>query len=268
MADELASACPSASHVLAGITGLLLGITLLVRLDGPSDILLVIPYCGLLVLNRRRQVLPLVVGMIIGLLYGTVDGAVLTRPYLRTNISSVKPMVAAFVGGDRGHRGGRVVAAATRALDPRPAPGSVRRGDRSSRSSCSRPSSSGPTWSENWHALQDAPLSLHWVYWYTGGPVIALGASASRCSPAGALRGQSPVWVLPLLVFAWTIAEFLLRPAITPHQPWASRRMVPAVLPGLILFAIWLAAWLGRRSAGRQAGERAARIWSGSRGCW
>ena len=51
------------------------------------------------------------------------------------------------------------------------------------------------------------------------------------------MRGQSPVWVLPLLVFAWTITEFLYRPAITPHQPWASRRIVPAVLPGLILFA-------------------------------
>ena len=46
MADELAK---SATHVLAGITGLLLGITLLVRLDGPSDILLVVPYCGLLI---------------------------------------------------------------------------------------------------------------------------------------------------------------------------------------------------------------------------
>ena len=44
----------SSTHVLAGITGLLLGITLLVRLDGPNDILLVIPYCGLLVAGGGR----------------------------------------------------------------------------------------------------------------------------------------------------------------------------------------------------------------------
>ena len=237
----------SASHVLAGITGLLLGITLLVRLDGPSDILLVVPYCGLLILNRRRQVLPLVVGIMIGLLYGTVDGAVLSRPYLRTNISSVKPMVAAFAlltvvtavavwwlrrrGRPIPVAGPRMVTAVTALPFVVLAAFVVR-----------------PYVERNWHALQDAPLSLHWVYWYTGGPIIALGVIGIALLARRCVRGESPVWVLPLLVFAWTIAEFLLRPAITPHQPWASRRMVPAVLPGLILFSIWLAAWLGRRA--------------------
>jgi hypothetical protein len=237
----------SATHVLAGITGLLLGITLLVRLDGPSDILLVVPYCGLLVLNRRRQVLPLVVGMIIGLLYGTADGVVLSRPYLRTNISSVVPMTEAFA----------LVAVATAAAvwwlrrRGRPIPlahprvvkavtilpfvvlaGFVVR----------------PYVERNWRALQYAPLSLHWTYWYTGGPMILLATIGIALVARRCVRGQSPVWVLPLLVFTWTIAEFLLRPAITPHQPWAGRRMVPGVLPGLILFSMWLAAWLGRKA--------------------
>ena len=39
----------------------------------------------------------------------------------------------------------------------------------------------------------------------------------------------APVWVLPILVFACATCIFLLRPAITPHQPMASRRLVPAV---------------------------------------
>jgi hypothetical protein len=237
----------SATHVLAGITGLLLGITLLVRLDGPSDILFVVPYCGLLVLNRRRQVLPLVVGIIIGLLYGSVDGLVLSRPYLHTNTSSVKPMLAAFVLLIAAtvvavwwlRRRGRPILVASprvvRAVTILPfvvLAAFVFR----------------PYVERNWHALQYAPLSLHWVYWYTGGPIIALGVIGIALLARRCVRGQSPVWVLPLLVFAWTIAEFLLRPAITPHQPWASRRMVPAVLPGLILFSVWLAAWLGRRA--------------------
>ena len=46
------------------------------------------------------------------------------------------------------------------------------------------------------------------------------------------------------MVFALTITECLYRPAITPDQPWASRRLVPAVLPGFILLAVWLVAWL------------------------
>jgi hypothetical protein len=240
----------SATHVLAGITGLLLGITLLVRLDGPSDILLVVPYCGLLLLNRQRQVVPLVIGMIIGLLYGTVDGLGLSRPYLRTNISSVIPMAEVFgfaiVAVSAAvwwlwwlrRRGRTLPAVSTRlvkAVTILPfvvlAAFAVR-----------------PYVERNWRALQYAPMSLHWVYWYIGGPVILLGTVGIALLARRCVRGQQPVWVLPLLVFAWTITEFLLRPAITPHQPWASRRLVPAVLPGLILFSVWLVAWLSRKA--------------------
>jgi hypothetical protein len=40
----------------------------------------------------------------------------------------------------------------------------------------------------------------------------------------------------------------LWRPAVSPDQPWASRRLVPFVLPGLILGAIWASAWLKQRA--------------------
>src|SRR2546430_13833115 len=46
------------------------------------------------------------------------------------------------------------------------------------------------------------------------------------------------------MVFAWIIVPVLARPAIVPNQPWASRRLVPGVLPGLILLAVWAVAWL------------------------
>ena len=239
----------SASHVLAGLTGLLFGITLLVRIDGPADVLFVVPYCGLLVLRRQRQVIALVIGMVIGLVYGAVDGWFLTRPYLTgTNKSSVEYLVAAFV----------VITLATVAavwwlrrrgselrITPKPwlvttvtalpfiviAVFIVR-----------------PYVERNWHALQYAPLSLHWIYWYTGFTAIAFAVFATAMLGRRCLKGEAPVWVLPLVTFAWALVWFLLRPAITPHQPYASRRLVPAVLPGLILLAVWLAAWLGRKS--------------------
>jgi hypothetical protein len=50
------------------------------------------------------------------------------------------------------------------------------------------------------------------------------------------------------MVFACATCIFLLRPAITPHQPMASRRLAAAVLPGLILLAVWMAAWIGRKA--------------------
>jgi hypothetical protein len=236
----------NATHVLAALTGLMLGIALLVRIDAPADILLIVPFCGLLVLQRRRQVVPLVLGMLVGLVYGTVDGLVLSRPYLHTNASSVKPMVMAFValavvtalvvmlllmrGRELPRLHPRLIDAAAIVPFVVLAAFVIR-----------------PYVQRNWSKLHYAPLSLHWVYWYIGGPVILLATIAAAMLVRRCLRGEAPVWVLPLLVFGWSTVEFLYRPAITPFQPWASRRLVPVVLPGLILLAAWLAAWLTRK---------------------
>ena len=238
----------SPSHVLAGVTGLLLGITLLVRIDGPADILFVVPYCGLLVLRRQRQVIALVTGIVVGLAYGAVDALVLTRPYLDTNRQSVEAMVAAFA----------LAAVATGAavwwlrrrgsqLRTPPPPWLVK-------ALVTLPFilivafALRPYVETNWHALQYAPLSLRWIYWYTGAAVIAFAVIATAMLGRRCVKGEAPVWVLPLLTFSWAIVWFLLRPAITAHQPYASRRLIPAVLPGLILLAVWLAAWLTSRS--------------------
>src|SRR5262249_29775210 len=43
-------------------------------------------------------------------------------------------------------------------------------------------------------------------------------------------------------------------------QPWASRRLVPVVFPGLILLATWAAAWLIRRARDRGAGSLTAAV--------
>jgi hypothetical protein len=236
----------STTHVLAGLTGLALGMTLLVRLDGPSDILLVVPYLGILVLQQRRQVMPLFLGMVVGLAYGAVDGLVLSRPYLHTNISSVNPMVAAFAGATA------VTALAVMAMLMR-GRGLPRVHPRLADAAVVLPFlviaafAVRPYLQKDWRKLEYAPISLHWVYWYIGGPAILLATIAAAILARRCLRGQAPVWVLPLLVLSWSIIEFLYRPAITPHQPNASRRLVPAVLPGLILLAVWLTAWLARR---------------------
>jgi hypothetical protein len=50
------------------------------------------------------------------------------------------------------------------------------------------------------------------------------------------------------MIAVWVIVTVLCRPAVSPDQPWASRRLVPFVLPGLILGAIWASAWLKQRA--------------------
>jgi hypothetical protein len=90
---------------------------------------------------------------------------------------------------------------------------------------------------------QYAQLTLHWVYWYIGGLAIALAGAGAAALSYGCLRGRYPAWALPLMMFSWSIVAFLYRPGITADQPWASRRLVPMVLPGFILLATWAVAW-------------------------
>jgi hypothetical protein len=256
------------ARVLAALGGLALGITLLVRIDGASDILPLIPYCGLLLIGRRPQALPLLGGLVVGVIYGGVDGLVLSRPYLASIKSSLVPLtlitgvviiatlIAIALLQDKGVpkiRGSRlpnavgvltVVVALGFAF--RPYFQTVRQ------------TSNGGL--ENsmagYQRLNHLPidptrvyweLSMHWVFWYLGIPVVALATLGVVLLSRRCLWGQAPTWTLPLVLFAWVIVTTLYRPSITPDQPWASRRLVPAVLPGFILLAVWASSWLGGR---------------------
>jgi hypothetical protein len=254
--DSLASD-GAAARVVAALGGLALGLTLLVRIDGVSDILLVIPYGGILLLGRRPQAVPLLGGLAAGVLCGAVEGLVLSRPYLDSISSSLKPLVALVVlavvltavavlalwgrGVPQVHAKWLLNVPAVLAvlivlgLAARPYLTPVPRGRHGTVAAIvTHASPPGPYWA----------LSLHWVFWYIGIPAVLLGTAGAALLGRRCLRGRAPAWTLPLMVFAWSIVTVLYRPAIVPTQPWASRRLVPGVLPGFILLAVWMVAWL------------------------
>src|ERR1700733_1957146 len=72
---------PTQDIVLAALAGLTLGLTILVRIDGLSDILPAVPFLGVLLAARRRQGIPFGIGLVIGVGYGLADGYLLSRPY-------------------------------------------------------------------------------------------------------------------------------------------------------------------------------------------
>jgi hypothetical protein len=290
--DSLAAKGKPAS-ILAGIGGLALGLTFLVRLDGASDILPVIPYCGLLFIARRPQAPAMVAGFAVGALYGILDGTLLTWPYLKQNMSSVSPLTKIAIAVTAL----TILTIIVVRIVPRVVPRLVPR-----------------RWSGRWHwpatvkvpnwlayslailpvlvvlgfvirpyvqttraqsvasfqsaiaayqIAENQPIdpsrlyyetSLHWVFWYIGVPAVVLAAAGAAVLVWRCVRGGLPQWTLPLLVFSWAIVSTLYRPAITPDQPWASRRLVPAVLPGFILLAVWAVrealAWLRKRGVG------------------
>jgi hypothetical protein len=240
------------ARVLALLGGLGIGIAVLVRIDAPADALPIFPYLGLLVVRRQRQAVPAIIGLAIGWVWGWYDAIFVSFPYVfQTNKSSSIPMVEIIVAVLI------VTVAAGLWLRWR-----------------MRVAGSLPQIGQHWYLprwlrtfvailpfvvlagfaarshfqpnyVKDdyVQLTLHWVYWYLGGPAIALAAIGAAVLGYGCLRGRWPVWALPLMMFCWSIVLFLYRPGITPDQPWASRRLVPMVLPGFIILAVWALAW-------------------------
>lgn len=271
------SADGARSRLTAGLGGLALGLSILARIDGLSDILPVIPYCGLLLVGRRRQAIALVSGLALGSAYGLVDGFVLSKPYLTSIQSSVRPLelvdlivigvtAVAVVAALWLRRGGRLITRPTwlanaavvlpiaiaLALTIRPLLQTVRR---------QAPSAAAVARYQLADHLPIDPtrtyaeISLRWVFWYIGIPAVVLATLAAAILVRRCLLGRAQAWTLPLMAFGWVIVTCLYRPAITPDHPWASRRLVPVVLPAFIVLAVWAADWLVDQA--RQRGLRA-----------
>ena len=253
-----------AARILSGLASLGLGLTFLVRLDGASDILPVIPYCGLIFVASRKKALPMIIGFAAGAGYGLLDGVLLTWPYLLENMTSVSPLAkivlivtALTVVGVVAVQIWRTprlpvwVAYAAAALPVviiaafliRPYLQITRARSQSSFQSII----AAYQLAENQPidpSRQYYEISLHWVFWYIGIPAVVLGTLGAAILVFRCVRRGAPAWTLPLLVFSWAIVSTLYRPAITPDQPWASRRLVPAVLPGFVLLAVWAVRWI------------------------
>jgi len=253
------------ARVIAALGGLALGLTLLVRIDGAADILPLIPYCGLLLLGRRPQWLPLLGGLLAGGIYGVVDGVVLSRPYLSSIKAALVPLIliaglvtvaTLIVVAVRWDKGVPVI---RRTWLPNAVAGlvvvivlgfTIRPYVQTVRAASSKGLQTTIAGYQKADHLPIDPtrlyyeLSMDWVFWYIGVPAVILATLGAVLLSRRCLAGRATAWVLPLVTFGWTIITTLYSPSITPDQPWASRRLVPAVLPGFILLAVWACSWI------------------------
>lgn len=259
--DSQRSGAVRAARTLAALAGLALGITLLVRVDGAADTLPIVPWCGALLLARRPQAVPLIAGFAVGTAYGVIDGAFVTFPYLQHNMSSVAPLIMltvvlilVTVVVVMGLRSGisiprpRWLPAAAAALPLLVLAGAA------GRVIIAPPGIDRQDY---------AGHSLEWIAWWLGAPIVLAAAIGASLLAFRVLRNRQPEWVLPLMIFGWAIVVFLVRPAITPDMPWASRRLVTAVLPGCILLAAWAAAWATQQLRERGFAGTPAKMFAG-----
>ncbi|MUL39735.1 hypothetical protein FZ103_00830 [Streptomonospora sp. PA3] len=256
-------------HTLAGAAGLVFGLGLVVRITALRDLLPLVAFGGLLLLARRGQAAPLLGGLAVGTGYGAVAGYRLSRPYLEHLSASLIPLLwisAAVVAGvaaavallwrrglPRGDRPAWLPAAAALAVLAVMAALALRplfytdlgHGDQATADFIGQVQEI-----EDLHVNPDRTyyeMSLYWVGWYVGLGTVLLGTFGAAVIVRRIMLGRAPQWVLPAMVLSWTVVTTLLRPAITPDHPWASRRLIVLVLPAFILFAMWFTAWLAHR---------------------
>jgi hypothetical protein len=259
---------------LAFLGGLCLGLTALIRIDGISDILPAFAFCGLMFALRKPGSLALWIGLVLGQALGVLEGGVLSLPYMKYLKGSLIPLTAICVAValatfamvivvrlwglpklNRFHlpeiaAGLTILVMAGFAARPlfqtvRRIPTNINdKGNAQFIQAVQRidglPLDGTRQYSE---------LSLHWVAWYIGIPAVVLATVGAALILRGLLArkplgGRSLTsWALPFAVVAWTTLTVLYSPAITPDQPWGSRRLIAAVIPGLLLFAVWTLDW-------------------------
>lgn len=86
--------------------------------------------------------------------------------------------------------------------------------------------------------------ALSWLAAYCSWPLLALavlGAPVVWRRGGEALRVAVFVWLLEVIVFG-------LNPRISPYQPWAIRRFLPIVVPGIAIAGSAALTWLGASS--------------------
>jgi hypothetical protein len=270
-------------RIPALLGGLALGLTVLVRIDGLRDVLPVLAFGGLLLGLRRRVGPPLLAGLVLGAGAGLGEGYAMSRPYLELQRGSLIPLlyIAAAVtvatvavsllvrrhglpDCDRFRLPDLVLPVTFTVMAlfaARPYLQTVRRvphtvDDRINAiyiAALQRSQGLPPD-----PDRQYSELSLHWVTWYIGVPAVLLATIGAALIARNLLRRRRTEWALPYAMIVWTTVTTLWRPAITPDQPWASRRLIQVVIPGLLLFALWALAWTTRRARRLGYGRRVA----------
>ena len=282
---------------LASLGGLALGLTVLA---GTSFLLMVLPVivvAGALLAGRKPQAIPLAAGWLAGVICGLATGLGLDAPALSTTTPSLRTIGILAWGlavltalGAAVALFGRLRRPARKLLDARPLRWLPEAGavlvllagiGLAIRPYVQQVRGPASPYVAALQRLEGLPVdpgrvyaesSLYWVIWYLGVPALLLGliglAMVTRMCVRALITWRDPVgaarsWALPVAIIGWGLFAVLWQPGTVPDQPWASRQLVPVVLPGLIVLAVWVAAWLIGRAHARDAGRVAVALATG-----
>lgn len=257
------------AHTLAAASGLVFGLALVTRIDVIRDLLPIVGFLGVLLLARRGQAVPMLGGLAVGVAMGLYAGYGLSYPYLEYLSDSLVPLliisavviavtvvaIAALwkMGLPRVWRVrwlpnavaiAAVVLVVGLALRPLLWPDYGHGSDFTDQWVAAVQEMEGISPIEGSRTYYD--YSLYWVGWYVGLGSVLFATFGVALVLRKLAQGRLAQWLLPTMLLSWTVVTTLLRPAITPDHPWASRRLIVLVIPAFVLFAVWFTAWLTR----------------------
>jgi hypothetical protein len=271
------------------VGGLVLGLVFVVRIDAVADLFPLVPLFGWLAFHRVVGWRRFAGGLALGLAFGGFDCLVLTYPYAKhvgSDLAAVGygfaitvPLTVAGFALARRRQRRKSGAAADRVLRRwlpilaavgvfvigmffflRPHLMTMR----------ANPASGGANYVEQVQRFLHIPVdptrsyyeqATRWLSWYLGWGTLALALLGACWLAYEQIAGRRRIWAPAFLVFFGTATVVLLRPSITPDHPWADRRFVPAVLPGLVLFAVMAVVPVVQFIA-----SRSSRAWSADAG--
>lgn len=279
-------------RMLAALSGIALGLTSLLSLGSLVYLLPAIAVAGVLLVARRAVGIAFTLGLCLGCAYGIAAGYVLARPFADTLASPLR-VIGADAGGVvvvtalviaamRWARVRRVVRTVLGKPPLRWLPGlaslavivalawlAARPYFQTVRAVLGHAEADFVAGLQRLAGLRVDPTrlysedTLYWAIWYAGIATVLLAGFGAALLVRRSVRalltwndpsGASLNLALPIAVVVAGSAAILWQPFTVPDQPWASRRLVPVVIPGMILLATWAAAWLARRARDRGAG--------------
>jgi hypothetical protein len=289
LVDATAAAGPEARRLgLAAGAGF--GLAGIVRVDAVREVVLLLPVAAALAARRHPAGGPLARGALATLAITAIPAGLLAWRYVGQVAGSLLPLLA--LGVLLGLGSLAVVRRARRDPPPPRHPGAARWWARAPALVTSAvlvagvllasrpwwlvvrqpPADPGSKVVAGLQRLQGLPIdggrtyaehTVQWVAWYTGPIALAIAwlvLAVSAGHVAGWWRdgGPAPSWGGPLFVGLSSTVLTLARPGITPDHPWADRRLVPVVLPTVVVAACAGVAW-----AVRTVRARAPAGWSG-----
>ncbi|HWF40628.1 MAG TPA: hypothetical protein VN683_00965 [Acidothermaceae bacterium] len=252
------------------VGGLVLGLVFTVRVDAVADLFPLVPFVGWLAFHRILGWKRFAGGLLLGLAFGGFDCLFITYPYAEHVGTDLAKVGIGFVLLSAATGVAMFIATMARRSEARQV-GDTERGPGVGgrlpllaafgvflvgvffflrphlMTMRANPDSGGADYVEQvqrfLHMTVDPTRSYYeqatrWLSWYLGWGTLALALIGACWLAYEQVAGHRRVWAPAYLVCFGSAVWVLFAPSITPDHPWADRRFVPVVLPGLVLFAL------------------------------